>query len=437
MTSTDVFPFSSSDSEWPLMATLTWISTRSLKMTEAFALRDVADVASLIATSRQACGTPLNLDLGSSFNELCKRIASAEIGGVATIAEWRVPAEHEGCSPEDIEAMATLVGRSPRQAFRPDGLRNANYPDRYEMGPHDFVLLRESRVVPKGSGAGSPNEDGSRTRWSWENVAFQREDVMRTWPESGFFSAWKKAKAKAKTTTWVAPSDLSPTIVDRLSSGNHVGLGDAVDLLAFGADMKPVGLDDLEARAQRLCAGLALMNAATSGEVEIYGHATYRMPDFPPYGIAPMARLWKIDRDVLGGSTLVIDGARDWLGPRRFADEYPEVGIAPESVTHAGVSVHKASFRDWIAKIANAPAPKKRGRKNGYDWGAIHSEMIRLMDHHGDFTGDDPEWNAQARLEAALQSWHQEQFGRDLGRTQLQKNLRSWLPTWQADRAAR
>ena len=31
--------------------------------------------------------------------------------------------------------------------------------------------------------------------------------------------------------------------------------------------------------------------------------------------------------------TLVIDGERDWLGPTRFADEYPEIGQGKDSVT--------------------------------------------------------------------------------------------------------
>jgi hypothetical protein len=49
----------------------------------------------------------------------------------------------------------------------------------------------------------------------------------------------------------------------------------------------------------------------------------------------------KLEPGELGGMTLVLDGARDWLGPKEFADQYPEIGQAPESVRFAGVTVQR------------------------------------------------------------------------------------------------
>jgi hypothetical protein len=78
---------------------------------------------------------------------------------------------------------------------------------------------------------------------------------------------------------------------------------------------------------------------------------------------------------------------------------------------------NKADFLDWLNRQAPAPiapaaaAPAetvtdksaRRGRPPAYDWsGAIQKFAEKLMDYHGEFSQDDPKWNAQARLEEAI-----------------------------------
>jgi hypothetical protein len=56
-------------------------------------------------------------------------------------------------------------------------------------------------------------------------------------------------------------------------------------------------------------------------------------------------------------------------------------------------------YADDLAKIVERPAPKgKGGRPPKYDRAAVAAEVQSLMDHHGEFSDDDPDWNAQARL---------------------------------------
>jgi hypothetical protein len=65
--------------------------------------------------------------------------------------------------------------------------------------------------------------------------------------------------------------------------------------------------------------------------------------------------------------------------------------------------ISELDLLDWLDRTH--PAPKKesrRGRPPAQDWDAIRRETFALMDHHGSFSPDDPAWNAQARLEAAL-----------------------------------
>jgi len=236
-------------------------------------------------------------------------------------------------------------------------------------------------LTPKGSGYGSPNLDGSRTRWTWKGVTFARDDVLRLWRDWDCFAAWKQAKAQI----WSPPPGLSPDWLNNLPPGQYVSIADVVSLLAFGPDLMPIGLNAVEENAARYQAGLALINAAGDAKVTLGGRGTFRLPHFPG-GLAPVTGLMKIGPEFLLDMTLVIDGARNWIGPRRFADEFPEQGQATESVTFVDVVVHRESLRRWLADLTGRPAPKKRGPRFQFDWSAIEREAIRLMDKHGDFS---------------------------------------------------
>jgi hypothetical protein len=71
----------------------------------------------------------------------------------------------------------------------------------------------------------------------------------------------------------------------------------------------------------------------------------------------------------------------------------------------------------------------KRGRPRKYNWEVIKAETFVLMDHHGDFSPDDPEWNAQARLEEKLANFCQVQYGCEPD-SLLREKLPAWLDEW-------
>ena len=318
--------------------------------------------------------------------------------------------------------------------FRPQELRNAHLFRPQEGGEAelhlgDFVFHDVDCLTPKGSGYGSPNPDGSRTRWTWKGVTFARNDVFRLWHDWDCFAAWKQAKAQI----WKPPPDLSPDRLNNLPPGQYVSIADVVALLAFGPDLMPIGQNLIEESAARFRAGLALIDAARDAKVSLWGYETFRMPNLRG-GLAPVSGPMKIEPEFLANATLVIDGGPDWIGPIRFADEFPERGQATESVEFVGVLVHSESLRRWLADLAGKPAPKKRGPKFQFDWSAIEREAIRLRDKHGDFSPLNPNWNAQARLESALLNFCSQTFAREPGQTQLRTHISEWLKSWRQRR---
>jgi hypothetical protein len=98
------------------------------------------------------------------------------------------------------------------------------------------------------------------------------------------------------------------------------------------------------------------------------------------------------------------------------------------------IFIRKDSLSRFVNSLAPVTQPKqrtnpvaRRGRKPAYDWAAIQKATFKLMDHHGPFSVDDPDWNAQARLEDALT----EKFGVGIStlREQLPKFLADWRKT--------
>ena len=100
----------------------------------------------------------------------------------------------------------------------------------------DFVFHDVDCLTPKGSGYGSPNPDGSRTRWTWKGVTFARDDVLRLWRDWDCFAAWKQAKAQI----WKPPRGFSAEWLNKLPPGQLVSIADVVALLAFGSDLTPM-----------------------------------------------------------------------------------------------------------------------------------------------------------------------------------------------------
>ena len=420
--------FSSDDERWPLMAVLTWIATRSLKLTERLAFCDPAEAGQFLFETRKMFGAPCQISYSASFHSLNKEISSGAIVGTGSKIKWIVAPTHEQLPIEKC-FLAKLSGVFGACAFRPQELLNANRGDGYTLILEDFAFHDGDCFTPKGSGFGSPNSDGSRERWTWKGVAFSRGDVLRVWGDWPCFSAWKQARARA----WQPPRGISPDWLTDLPPGQYVSLSDAVDLLAFGRDRLPIGLSNIAEHAARLSAGLALMLAGKEEKVTLCGNATFRLPEFPG-GIAPVAMLRKIEPKELADMTLVVDGARDWLGPTRFADEDSEIGQGTNSVSFVGVTVHRGSFRRWLAELSGKASEHKRGPKFKYDWISIGKEANRLMNEHGDFAATKRHWDAQARLERQLLEFCARQFDDEPGQTELRKHIGIWLSNWRKSR---
>jgi hypothetical protein len=69
-------------------------------------------------------------------------------------------------------------------------------------------------------------------------------------------------------------------------------------------------------------------------------------------------------RITIGSATLpdlipVPFGGRDWLGPRLYADEYAEIGHAPQSVSFCEVMVDRQSLLGWLTTVSTK-APQLR-----------------------------------------------------------------------------
>jgi hypothetical protein len=309
--------------------------------------------------------------------------------------------------------------------FRPQELSNGNRGAGYPLALQDFAFHDRDCFTPKGSGLGFPNPDGSRERWTWKAVTFAREDVLRVWADWPVFSAWKLARVRG----WEPPRGISADWLKYLPREGYVPLSDTVDLLAFGPDRLPIGLSAHEEHTARLRAGLALMLAGKDAKVTLCGKATFRLPEFPG-GIAPPSMVRKIEPSELAELTLVVDGARDWLGPTQFADEYPEIGQGTNSVRFVGVVIHRESLRRWLADLSGKASGRKQGPRDAYPWQKMEAQLIRLMDYHGDFSADDPEWDSQARLEEKLMAFCQQECRRSPSESQLRTRMRPWLVAW-------
>lgn len=346
--------FSTDDERWPLVSALTWIATRSLKYVEAFAARDIGDADALLALGRNGGGVPPGQNYAAAFDTLSQKIEGKEIRGQATKLKWIIPLEHEAIEPEQYFSFAPAPEVIEASDFHPQDLKNRMVAGNPLLQLKDFVFHDGDCLTPKGSGYGSPNPDGSRVRWSWRGVTFAREDLLRLWPDWPCFAAWKRAKAQE----WRPPKNLSPERLNNISPGRYAPLAEVVTLLAFGSELLPIGLDWTEEMASRFRVGRALCNAASAGKISLCGHAAFRMPHMPG-GLGPATQIFRFEPKDCADLTLVIDGAADWLGPIKYADEFPECGRETKSVAFIGVAVHRDSLRRWLAELSNSPAPQK------------------------------------------------------------------------------
>ena len=110
-----------------------------------------------------------------------------------------------------------------------------------------------------------------------------------------------------------------------------------------------------------------------------------------------------------GKITASIDGDEK---DKRFWDNVETYNLLKEYL-------HACFRRDDLLNLvfpdgATAPlsiAKPRGGRPAKIDWSVVASEVSRLMEYHGPFSVDDPDWNCKARLEAAVKSFIDQKFG--------------------------
>lgn len=90
--------------------------------------------------------------------------------------------------------------------------------------------------------------------------------------------------------------------------------------------------------------------------------------------------------------------------------------------------INEDDLLDWLRRrhgASRAGAKAKGGRPPKFDRAAVGAEVIRLMDHHGEFSADDPEWNAQARLTEAIMA----KFG-EAAESTVDEYIKAPLAAW-------
>jgi hypothetical protein len=124
--------------------------------------------------------------------------------------------------------------------------------------------------------------------------------------------------------------------------------------------------------------------------------------------------------DVLDGTLTIYDGSA-------MLRAYTHLHCYEDEITPLLARPH-------VEKVVAAPPMRKGigGRPPAADWAVVKVEFLRLMEHHGDFSVDDPEWNAVERAYDALHAFCAAKFGREVARTTLQDHVTPWLTDWRS-----
>lgn len=121
------------------------------------------------------------------------------------------------------------------------------------------------------------------------------------------------------------------------------------------------------------------------------------------------------------GLYLIEDGVLDF-------DTRPPVRCL---ATASGAELSEEDFLDWLDRTHPAAQLKgKGGRPRKFSSAAVADEVWLLMDHHGEFCADDPDWNAQARLVEAIRA----KFGEASDST-LEDYIKEPLAAWRKAKA--
>jgi hypothetical protein len=172
-------------------------------------------------------------------------------------------------------------------------------------------------------------------------------DVLRMWPDWPPTLAWNAAKARP----WQAQNGIPKGWIRTLPAGDYLPFADVGDLFAFGRAKMAIGLSDIEEQAARLRAGIAIINAAVEGAVKLVGTPCERWP-IEAHLLRQTGPRVLIGPEALEDLIPVPFGGRDWLGPRRYAEAYAEIGHAPQSVRFCDVKIERMSLLKWLSALS-------------------------------------------------------------------------------------
>jgi hypothetical protein len=143
----------------------------------------------------------------------------------------------------------------------------------------------------------------------------------------------------------------------------------------------------------------------------------------------------------ISGERLRIDH-REWAAQLigNFLPGFDEDFVSPNDIFSHGPSdaqfdgvLLKVFFdRDeFEIKLARLVGAVRRGKKPTHDWAAAETEARRLIEYHGRFSPDDPDWNCQARLEEAIAKHFERKLGPDFvpAESTIRLKIGEWLGT--------
>ncbi|MEJ0096514.1 MAG: hypothetical protein WDN46_24815 [Methylocella sp.] len=124
------------------------------------------------------------------------------------------------------------------------------------------------------------------------------------------------------------------------------------------------------------------------------------------------------------------NGRRPWLTAQHpGGGDLENVQVQREGILKVFRPIELTTRESDQDRLRSAPR-SKGGRPPGFDWNMIRSETFRLMEYNDEFSPDDPKWNAQARLETALQEFCSKTFHREPSASSLRKRISGWLSEW-------
>jgi hypothetical protein len=152
-----------------------------------------------------------------------------------------------------------------------------------------------------------------------------------------------------------------------------------------------------------------------SGQLKAYIYSTKARGDFEPVPISAAA--FSVEED------------QGWENFSSFEPEpkpFQIMTVDRDMRRRPGTRWHvRGPHWIYLLKADLAPRKGKGGRKPVMDQNAVAAEVERLMDYHGEFRADDPEWNAEARLKEAIRK----KFGEAADST-IESYIKAPLAKW-------